>query len=351
MADAMTDSKRFIVLEAQTQADQLMDYVEYLTLSQPQLGLKAISRRESANVIYFLIRDMVDERLAHKLGDEGNMEHIAAILFNIPKNKVTKELQARLDHVVNSQIWHSMRINLSKQIGKHIEQGSWTDWTVVKSASLIGLAEGEDHRITEFHKETKALSVDDEAVLTLNCSNPINYLYNEFNRRYGQNVSDLRAMLHHPETNMDDFYRKILIKFLGDPTEFIVGIFLDTLVLLHPQIEIGKHAYSRNPFIERALGIYDMESFQSNVVSKLIGAFGLNWFNHEVKKDQNYYVEYYLGTHVMAIYNKEFTTLTEKYEAELLNAFTRGDFLPYEERVIAERLYTQSAQHVLNLNS
>lgn len=345
------NSKRFIVLEAQDQANNILDFVEWLSLSRPDLGLKALTRREASNIVYFLVRDIVDVLLAHKIYNPENSEYIASILFGIPKNKLTQPQTALYEAVTAEHMWVSIIATLRNQVSHTIKQGDWTDWNVVKAGSLVGLAEGEDHRITEFHKEAKALAVDEEAVLTLNCKNPINYLYNEFSKRYGSNFHNLRHMLVDPDVKLDGYYRKILEGFVADPTEYIVGLFIDTLILMHPQIELSKNAPSRNNFIERALGIYDMSSFQSKVVQKLIMAFGMNWFNYEIKKDENYFVEYYLNTHIMAIFQKPFSTITEKYEAELLNALIRGDYLPPHEREIAERLYLESSQHVLNLNT
>lgn len=350
MADVM-NSKRFIVLEAQDQANNIVDFIEWLALTQPDLGLKALTRRETSNIVYFLVRDIVDVQLAHRNFNPENTEYIASILFGIPKNKLTQAQTKLYERVTNENMWVSIVATLRKQVAHTVKHGDWTDWNVVKVGSLVGLAEGEDHRITEYHREAKALDVDEEAVLTLNCKNPINYLYNEFSKRYGANFLQLKQMLMDPEVKLDDFYRRLLNQFVQDPTEYIVGLFLDTLVLMHPQIEISKNAFKRNHFIERALGIYDMNSFQSKVVQKLIMAFGMNWFNHEIKKDENYFVEYYLGTHIMAIFHKQFSTITEKYEAELLNAMIRGDYLPPKEREIAERLYLESSQHVLNLNT
>lgn len=347
----MSNSKRFIVLEAQDQANNLVDFIEWLALTQPDLGLKAIHRRDAANIVYLLVRDLVDVQLAHKIHNPENTEMIVSILFGTPKNKLTKEQMARYTRVTNENMWVSINATLQKQVAHTVKHGDWVDWTVIKVGSLIGLAEGEDHRITEYHREADALTVDDEAVLTLNCKNPVNYLYNEFSKRYGSNFAQLRMMLADPEVKLDDFYRRLLNQFVNDPIEYIVGLFLDTLVLMHPQIELSGNAYKRNLFIERALGIYDMSSFQSSVIQKLIMAFGMNWFSHDIKKDENYFVEYYLGTHVMAIFQKQFSTITEKYEAELLNALVRGDYLPPEERAIAERLYLESSQHVLTLNS
>lgn len=351
MVNVIMKSKRFIVLEAQDQANNLVDFIEWMALNQPHLGLKAITRREASNVVYFLVRDIVDSQLAHRAHNSENIDMIVSILFGSPKSKLTPNQTKLYERITNENMWISINATLQRQVGQTVKYGDWVDWTVIKVGNLIGLAEGEDHRITEYHKEAKALTVDDEAVLTLNCKNPINYLYNEFSKRYGSNFTQLKHLLENPDVKLDDFYRRLLNQFIADPTEYIVGLFLDTLVLMHPQIEISKNAYKRNQFIDRALGIYDMDSFQSKVVQKLIMAFGMNWFSHDIKKDENYFVEYYMATHILAIFQKQFSTITEKYEADLLNALIRGDYLPPHEREIAERLYLSSSQHILNLNT
>lgn len=347
----MSNSKRFIVLEAQDQADNLVDFIEWLSLAKPHLGLKTITRREAGVVVYYMVRDLVDAQLAHKIHEPANEEHVASILTGTPKTKLTRDQMAKFAEFTKEQMWVSISTSIQKQIAQTVKQGDWTDWNVIKIGTIVGLAEGEDHRITHYHREVDALNVDDEAVLTLNCSNPINYLYNEFSKKYGENFTALRLMLQDQNTKLDPFYRQVLNRFVSDPTEYIVGLFIDTMVLMHPQIEISKNAIERNLFIERALGIYDMSSFQSNVVQKLIMAFGMNWFSHEIKKDENYYVEYYMNTHVMAIYPKQFSSITEKYEADLLNALERGDYLPPDDRLLAERLYLENSQRVLKLNS
>lgn len=347
----MTQTKRFIVLEIQDQIDLLRDYLESVTLQNPMMGFKALSRRETANLIYFIIRDLLDGLLAHKHENPENAEMAASILFGIPKNKVGKDHHTSIKQLASTSIYSGMVFNILKQLQATIKPGDWTDWTIVKVGTLIGLAEGEDHRISEFHKEENALAADSEAVVTLNCSNPINYLYNQFSKTYGSNFNNLVQSLNNPEYRIDDYYRKVLNRFVNDPTEYIVGLFLDTLTHIHPQVELAEHAITRNTFIDRALGIYDIGAFQTNVVAKVIMAFGMHWLSHEVKRDENYVVEYYGQTHIIAIFKKQFTNHTEKYEAELLNAFKRGDFLPPKEREIAERLFIERSTEVLSLAS
>lgn len=349
----MSGSKRFIVLEVQDQAEVLKELIEHTSLVAPQLGLKTITRHEATNLLYFITRDELDSMLAHKLGDVENREYVVSILWGIPKNKVTKVHHDMFNELTNHSLYRGVIGEVRKQIGCYIDLGSWTDWTVVKAGTLIALTEGEDHRITEFHRETKALSTehDEEAVVTVNCCNPINYLYNQFKIRYGGNMQELMAYVQCPQAVIDPYWSKVISEFFSDPSEFITSIFLDTLIRMNPQIELTPlHTPKMNSILIKMLNIHDLERFQSDVVAKLIIAFGLGWLGTSIMKDESYMLEYYRATNVLAIYKKQFTSMTEKYEEDLLRAFIRNDYLPYEDRKIAEKLYLERPQQVLNLS-
>lgn len=347
----MAGSKRFIVLEILDHVDVLKECVEFLALTSPDTGLKVINHREASSILYFLACDTVDAELAHKLYNPENVENILSILYGVPRNALVKGHHDAYQVIRTHSLWQGVEFNLHKQIGEYIEHDSWTDWKVVKSAGLVGLVEGEDHRIVEFHKPEKALDVEneDEAAVTINCSNPINYLYNQFMIRYGYNLKVAQDHLNRPDVVMDQFYRKMISDFLADPTEQIAAMFCEGMSRVNPQIEVSINAPKINRALFKILNIYDDETFYREIVSKLIMAFGMGHLGYAVKKDESYTLEFYTGTNIMAVYRKRFSTITEKYEEELLHAFNRGDFLPYEERKIAERLYTERANMVLNL--
>ena len=123
------------------------------------------------------------------------------------------------------------------------------------------------------------------------------------------------------------------------------------MLKVNPQLELDKTvAPQLNHIILKMLNIHDLEVFHKEIVSKLIIAFGLGWLGTTIRKDESYVLEYYRGTNIMAIFKKQFTSLTEKYEEDLLRAFIRNDYLPYEERKIAEKLYIDRPQLVLNLS-
>jgi hypothetical protein len=347
----MTGSKRFIVLEILDHVDVLKECVEFLALTSPATGLKTISHREASTILYFLTRDTVDNELAHKIHNPENTEYIISILYGIAKNQITKQYHEAYQVIRTHSLWQGVEINLKRQIGQYIPAQCWTDWNVIKSSGLVGLMEGEDHRIAEFHKEAKALDVDDEdeAVATVNCSNPINYLYNQFKQRYGYKLAQAQQHISNPSTVMDQFYRKMLSDFFQNPTEQIAAIFCEGLTRVNPQIEISGHCPKVNQVLMKMLNIYDIESFHREIVSKLIIAFGMGQLSYSVKKDESYKLEYYISTNIMAVFKKSYSTITEKYEDELLHALNRGDYLPYEERVIAERVFAERANMVLNL--
>lgn len=349
----MSGSKRFIVLEIIDHVEVLKECVEFLSLTSPGAGLKVITHREASTVLYFLTRDSVDAALAHKIPDPSNIDHIVSILYGIPKVEVTKNHLDAYGVIRTHSLWKGVEVNLRRQIGRYIPLECWTDWTVVKSAGLVGLTEGEDHRIAEFNKEAKSLNANDdesdEAVATVNCANPINYLYNQFKSRYGSNISELQAHFSNPAVKIDSFYRKMAADFFADPTEQIAAMFCEGLVRVNPQIEISNHCPQVNLALMKMLNIYDMEAFQREVVAKLVIAFGMGQISYSVKQDESYSLEYYKATNIISIFKKLYSTRTERYEDELLHALNRGDYLPYEERVIAERVFTERANMVLSL--
>lgn len=350
----MKSSKRFVVLESVDHTDVLMECVGFLALTSPAAGLKTISHREAGNIVYYLARDIVDARLAHKHANPENAENVISILFGVPRNKITKQLHDAYQHIRTHSLWQGVEYNMTKQISAYVEDQTWVDWNVITSVNLISLVEGEDHRITEFHKVDKAVEeldgVGNEAVVTVQCSNPINYLYTQFKNRYSGLLAKVKATYDDPMTQVDDFYRKMVYQFFEDPTELITALFCEGVVRVNPQIELSAVCPKVNHTLIKLLNIFDIETFHREVVSKLILAFGMGRLGYAVKRDESYKLEYYLSTNIMAIFEKKFTSLTEKYEEELLHSFIRGDFLPYEERKIAERLYIERPEMVLNLS-
>jgi hypothetical protein len=349
----MSGSKRFIVLESQDHVDVLKECIEFLALTAPETKLKVISTREASTILYFLTRDAVDTALAHRVGDTSNVEAICAILYGIGKTSVTKNHLDAYEAIRTHSLWMGVEHNLRIQLKQYIPLDCWTDWTVIKSSGLLGLTEGEDHRITEFNKLAKGQPVNEdeteEAVATINCSNPINYLYNQFIQRYGDKIHTAQQHMSQPGVQMDSFYRKMMSDFFANPTEQIAAIFCEGITRVNPQIELAEHCPTVNQVLLKILNIYDMETFHREVVSKLVIAFGMGQISYSVKKDESYKLEFYTGTNIISIFKKLFSTITEKYEEELLHALNRGDYLPYEERKVAERVFAERANMVLNL--
>lgn len=350
----MSGPKRFIVLEVQAQAETIKQYIDYMALTYPETKVNPISLRQAETIVYYLVRDIADGRMAHKLSNPENVDLIQCILFGCSRGQLRQVHNEAYKAVTEHSLWHGVTHALESQLGRHIKRDTWTDWVVILNTNLVALVEGEDHRITEYHKVEKAIDmlaeVGEEAVLTVNCSNPINYLHNQFNARYGNNITTLQDMVQNPLVEMDMYFRKMASGFFQDAQTLIAGIFCEGLVRVNPQIELSPSCPTTTPGILKLLGIYDIESFYTNVVSKLIIAFGMGRLGHAIKRDQSYTLEFYKDTGVIAIFDKKFNTLTERNEEELLHALIRGDYLPYDERIIAEKLYIDRPNMVLSLS-
>lgn len=349
----MSGSKRFIVLEIIDHVDVIKECIEFLSLTSPMTQLKAITEKEASTIVYYLAADAVDASLAHKVPNPGNIESIVGILFGIPKVKVNKAFLDAYEMIRGHSLWRGVEVNIATQIKQYIPMDCWTDWTVIKSAGLVGLTEGEDHRITEFNKEVKAHSEQleevEESVITINCANPINYLYNQFIKRYGSEIAIVGEHMSDPLTKIDPYYRTMFSNFMANPTELISALFCEGITRVNPQVELASHCPKVSVALIKILGIYDLEMFHRDVVSKLVIAFGMGHISYAVKPDESYSLEYYGLTNIVSIFKKSFSTLTEKYEDELVHALNRGDYLPYEERVLAERLFSERANMVLSL--
>lgn len=348
----MSESKRFIVLEIVDHVEVLKECVEFLAMCSPDSGLRVIGHRDAASIIYFLTRDAVDASLAHIVGSLDNIDSIISILYGVPKTKVNKSHHDAYKVISSHSLWVGVEQNITRQVRNYIPLESWTDWTVIKSAGLVGLTEGEDHRIAEFHKLAKSLPDDDgtdEAVTTINCTNPINYLYTQFYQRYGHILAEVNTYYNNPDVKIDPFYRNILVNFINNPMEQMAAFFCEGITRVNPQIELAKHCPSVDLVLFKILQIFDIESFYRDVVAKLVIAFGMGQLGYSVKSDESYQLEYYQLTGIISIFKKAYSTHTEKYEDDLLHALNRGDYLPYGERIIAERIFAERANMVLSL--
>lgn len=304
-------NNRFIVLETKLYHNTLEDIIQYM-LSSYSINSIEINKKKIRRILHAIVKNIIDTKKCYETPTDLS-EELHEILFTTKQGDSLTIVKKLLKDLSFSNIIDS----LEKQIQSHIGAKTFSLWEIVSVGDLIALVEGEDFRIKEYHRLTN--SVNDEAVILLNCTNIITYLTNKFIQYYGLPVHI------HPEIIC---------------TKQITLMFLETLCDKYPCIKYtDKERSFLNPDYFLTLGITNGIEFINETVSEIITGFGLTCLNDRLDKYKHYELEY-SSSGILAIYEQE--PKGESELNELLTSLLNGDYLPPHEREIAERLYQQA---------
>ncbi|QEM41770.1 hypothetical protein [Pseudomonas phage vB_PaeM_PS119XW] len=336
-------SKRFVVLEINPQVDVLYTYLEHFTKSNPHLGLPRPTRNTAIQLVFLTVKEILTSRSAFETEIDYEV-HKAGALFNSPPGTLDEKQLEVYKIFASDVIWEGVTIEIDNQLEHHIDRRTYTEWKPVCIGNLIGLAEGEDHRIQEYYRLTDQHNDDSHAEIALNCTSLVSYLHGEFMRTFGAVMRDpntlTRAIAMMGKHRTPERVQKV-IDFLNNPNRAMAAVFLDTLTTMYPMITLDPICPQVNDDLFALVGIANMEEFKQNYVRKVITAFGLSYFSSYVKRDKKYTLEY-SSSHILAIYEMKGISRTEKEMMELVASFLRNDYLPPEQRAIAERWYLEN---------
>lgn len=367
------EGKKFIVLETYDIINQLVMLMEFVVDNNPGTGLKKLTKTGAMDLLHKMTIQAVNWRLAHN--PYGNYENqVMASLFGERDKAYTKKEKAVHDALTNDPQWTTIIGRLESQIDYFIEVNTYKDWRVVKVGNVIGMAEGEDYRITEYHKLNPDQRENEEAVVTLDASNPLNYLLGQFNHTFGKKLTDLlnqqphyfaqqyqlnQTLITH-ENKLTEMRLQAIqrhgwemvktdpeaiqrhLRWVFDNTHtYVTSMFLDALATMYPQIELEPMAPRFNSMGMAQLGVWNMEKFKEDFIQRIVAVFGFSYLSTYLKKDKRYTLEYYPSSNVVAIYEKQMqdSTLAEKHE--LVQSYIRGDRLPPHEAKQAQELYEE----------
>lgn len=366
-------SRRFAVMEINGIAQNLINLMDFVVDNNPPCGLKKLSRLTAMAMLHKMTVAAVNWRCAHNpYGDYETslMEH----LFGAQAT-YTAEQYAVYRALSNDPLWCGITQDIERQVSEHIEVDTYKDWRVIKVGTLIGLAEGQDYRITEYYRLHPDQKEDEEAVITLDASNPVNYLLGQFKHEFGTKLEKLihddfsmlstyhssNQLICHQDIFTQERMRSIqshnrsmitsnpmvahqaLMDIYNDTTGYVASMFVDTLVSMYPMVELAYNAPRFNTTGLLHLGIWNMDKFRSEYLQKVISAFGLSYFSAYLKKDKKYVLEY-SRNNVLAIYEKPPEKPSDKEQTELLRSFMAGDRLPHEQQRLAQALYEEASR-------
>ncbi|AEH03466.1 hypothetical protein AVT69_gp040 [Pseudomonas phage PhiPA3] len=334
-------SKRFVMLETQPQVELVHEYLRHFISVNPAAGLPVANKTTALKVVFSLVENLLIGRSAFE--DEYNLDvKVAAAIYGLAetglKDKHFKTAQLFMDN----PLFDGIIQDLDTQLDPHIERRTYTIWKVIQFAGVIGIAEGEDHRISEYYRLTDQNNGDDNAVLALNCQNLVSFLMTEFIKSFNAVLSDPRTAQRIAALYSNDEKQMLrMLNELAHPYRQVIALFLDTLTTMYPMVELAPECPQLNEDFFAVIGLININEFKQNYVRKVIAAFGLSYFSAYLKKDKRYLLEY-SAANIMALYEQTITNKTEKDMHQLLQSLINGDYLPPEERAIAERLYQES---------
>ena len=336
-------SKRFVMLEINPQIDVLYAYLEHFVKCNPQLDLPKATRNAAVQLVFLTVKECLSSRSAFET-EVDHAAYKAGVIYNTPPGTLTAEQLEVYNQFAQDVIWEGVNIEIDAQLEQHIDRRTYTEWKPVCVGGLIGLAEGDDHRVKEYYRLTDQNNGDSNAEIALNCTSLISYLHGEFIRTFGNVLRDPNTLPKAIELmGKHATKRKIqsVVDFLNNPNRAMAAIFLDTLVSMYPMIQLDAMSPQVNDDLFALVGITNLEDFKQNYVRKVIAAFGLSYFSTYVKRDKRYSLEY-SSSNILALYETKITNRTEKEMVDLVASFLRNDYLPPEERAIAERWYLEN---------
>lgn len=367
------ETRRFAVLETNGIVQQLVMLMEFVVDNNHGTGLKKLTKTTATDLIHKMAIEAVNWRMAHN--PYGDYEKpIMQSLFGVRDKEYTKKEKAIYNALINDPQWVSISGEIERQISGHIEVDTYKDWKVIKSGYLIGLAEGQDFRITEYYRLHPEQKEDEEAVITLNAGNPINYLLGQFKSAFGDKLIQLMNQqpayfeqqfkmnedpIRHEnlltEMRLNALQRQNRAMVKGDPEsiqrhlrwvydntrQYVTSMFLDTLVTMYPMIELDSMAPRFNSMGMQQLGIWNMERFREDVLQRMVSAFGFSYFTTYLKRDKKYKLEWYNSSDVIAIYEEKIKDPSQAELNELVQSYIRGDRLPPHEARKAQEVYEE----------
>lgn len=370
------DTRRFAVLEIYGIVQQLVILMEFVVDNNHGTGLKKLTKTTAIDLIHKMAIEAVNWRLAHN--PYGSYEKaIMQSLFGEREKDYSKKEKQIYNALSSDPQWLTIVNEIERQISEHIEVDTYKDWKVVKTGGLIGLAEGQDFRITEYYRLHPDQKDNEEAVITLKASNPINYLLGQFNKQFGERLiflmnqqpfhfqqqyrheiqpiqhenklteMRLQALQRHSQEMVKSDPEAIQshLRWVYENTEqYVTSMFLDTLVTMYPMIERDPMVPMFNPLGLAQLGVWNVEKFREEYLQRMVSAFGFSYFTTYLKKDKKYKLEFYQGSNVLAVYEAPIKDVTEAEMHELVRSYIAGDRLPVHEARKAQELYEEMAR-------
>lgn len=345
-------SQQFIVLDVKGYAQQLVQFSHLFVeqtnrvLEGPMPSSRVAQRkrellsdtpltpfdlRRAMTWIKLIVDEIIESRLQYKK-PESKTQQYASLLFNIsPLLLTTSHLQFTEDFLCENGV-DSIFVEVTLQVSEHVEDNSWRQWETFQQGNMVALIAGRDYRIVEWENLT-GHSPDEVYDLQINLSNMVNYIQQQIVQAVGP--GGLMIDLHPIVT--DAIRRKFpRIRFDSNILNLTTGEF--------------AYVFDENPTINYdklfSLGIQSYEQFYNEFIAKVFDMFANMHMRARLDSETPYHGnlsrDFVFSTRAL----KPTVKNTPKSELEALaESLARGDYLPPDERKMAEDFLLSGKMH------
>lgn len=326
--------KQLILLDTEYVAEQLHSLLSEIynkgtilragkRIVKPTIGL-------TVKITYAILKELIQTRsvFAQEI-DPDALEttvdrYIYGLLFNL-RNADIKE--SELDSL-NEFIYDRLYLNVSKYLGEQIDQyiksGNHAIWKVLVIGRTLGLLEDEDYRIKEYYRLTEDPR-DESTALNLDLTHVVEFI--RYKTKFGQNIN----LSNVP----DDFINwTIQTLILDSITTNLPNVTIETSGVL-AMVKVRQS-------IEQFLSV--QSQYSKTVIEQyiwnILETFSFHALRNTLERDKFYTVEFnsnQLSFTLQSLTNK--ADSSEAYSRNLVMSLLNGDYLPPEERSIAESYY------------
>jgi len=299
--------KKFVMLDTRHQVKVIQDYLAHFHQQQPLVGMVQPTKAMALNMVQTIVAEIMEFKDKTTRVNPTDWDVVrASILFGVTPGQILHRQVKFIERLFNHQQISTIYDDLKQQINAHEKYTSYNSWEVINTGSVIGLAEVGDRRILHWEMLEDA---QEDRYVTLDLSR----VYEEFSKEFTKNFGP------YPASQM---------------WAMIVKAVMDMFPQLH---RIDKYQELIDYDMAAAYGIPDLTKWLDDYLRQVFATFNIASFGQYIVEGAKHDCNFFESSQSMCIVADKEEKVEVDTDAELAKQLMRGDYLPEEERIRAEK--------------
>lgn len=318
---------------------------EYLKLNYMDRGIIKPNFKMAFDILTILVENSIESRTVLPVSKKKEPLipfhlKIMGILYNLNPKDIKEKQFPKVVKYFDDKLIYPVLDRLAPQVSNVVPSGNYNTWTIIPIGKNIGLVQGEDFRITEYYRLTKETRED--CILRITLSPVIDFLMKEM-EPFGL-TQRLWLDCHGIHRNIN----------IAEERYIVINRILERLSIMYPCFKIEKSKLlSLSGFPELVTPDSKISTLQyymylDNKVNQILENYSSYVFDKVIDKSIQYEAE--IDTEILVINQVDKIseeTKEEDYKRELAYALINGDYLPPDERMIAEAFYQDNIREFI----